>query len=339
MIVIGIETSCDETAIGIVRDGKEILANVISTQIKEHKKFSGVVPEVASRLHLQNINYVFKKALLESKISPEQIDLIGVVNQPGLIGCLMIGASFAKTLSLKLKKPVITVNHLIAHLYSNFLKKNIPTFPYISLIVSGGHTLLLLVNSHYDYKIVGTTLDDAVGESYDKIAKLLHLEYPGGPIIDKICKFYKGNYIEFTPGLKNSKKNKYNFSYSGLKTGVMYYVKKNPDYKIKKVLKGFQTAAIKVLFEKTIKLSMETGINEIVVAGGVASNSYLRELFLNEKKFNVHIPEPILCTDNGVMVACCAYYKSKLNKYDRLDFDVFSKPKGGPMAYLEKNLC
>jgi len=341
MIVLGVETSCDETAIGIVSAGKDkrdVLANIISTQIEEHKKYAGVVPEIASRLHLQKINTVFDKALEVSGLSPETIDLIGVVNQPGLVGSLMIGASFAKTLTLKLKKPIITVNHLIAHLYSNFLKNETPSFPYIGLLISGGHTLLMIVSSHQEYKIIGTTLDDAVGEAYDKIAKFLNLGYPGGPIIDKISGSYKGECVKFTPGLSNSKKNKYNFSYSGLKTAVLYHTRENPDYKRESVIKGFQVAAIKVLYEKTMNLSKETGIKNIVIAGGVASNSYLRELFLNTKGVNIHLPDPVFCTDNGAMVACCAYYKSKLKKVDGLDFEVYSKPKGGPLAYLKKDL-
>ncbi len=340
MIVIGIETSCDETSIGIIKDGREILANIVFTQIKEHKKFAGVVPEIASRLHLQKINYVFQKALNQAKITIDNIDLISVVNQPGLIGSLMIGASFAKSLHLKIKKPIITVNHLIAHLYSNFLKDPVPEFPYIGLLISGGHTLLMIVNSHYDYKIIGTTLDDAVGESYDKVARFLNLGYPGGPVIDKINNEYDGEYIKFTPGLINSKNNKYNFSYSGLKTSVMYYIKENPDYDVNRVVKGFQRSAISVLFEKTLNLSKETRIKEIVIAGGVAANSYLRELFFNLEKdgINVYIPDISLCTDNGAMVGCCAYYKSKLNKYDGLNFDVYSKPKGGPLSYLTTDI-
>ena len=336
MIIIGIETSCDETAIGIVKDGKEILANVVSTQIEEHKKYAGVVPEIASRLHLQKINFVYAEALKQAGISPDKIDLISVNNQPGLVGSLMVGASFAKTLSMDLNKPLLTVNHLIAHLYANFLKGEKPGFPYIGLVISGGHTLLLIAESHHDYKIVGTTLDDAVGESYDKIAKLLGLDYPGGPLIDKICREYEGDYIEFTSGLKNDKKNKYNFSYSGLKTAVFYYYKKNPNTELNKILKGFQIAAIKILVEKTASLCEATGIKEVVIGGGVAANSYLRDLFLNKKDLKVHLPDISLCMDNGAMTACAAYYRSRSGQFDPLDFDVYSKPKGGPAAYLKK---
>lgn len=336
MIILGIETSCDETSIGIVRNGSDVLVNIIYSQIKEHESFAGVVPEIASRLHLEKINFLFQQALHKIKIPLEKIDIIAVTTQPGLVGSLMIGASFAKTLALFLNKPIIAVNHLIAHLYANFLKPNPPQFPYIGLIVSGGHTLLLIAESHFKYKIIGTTLDDAVGEAYDKTAKLLNLGYPGGPLLDKMAKSFKGHYISFSSGLKNSKKNKYNFSYSGLKTAVLYHTKKYPQESIKKIVKGFQVAAITILFEKTLQLVQETGIREIVIAGGVAANSYLRELFLNEKNIKVHIPDITLCTDNGAMIAAYAYYYNQLKQYETLEFDVASKPKGGPVQYLEK---
>lgn len=334
MIVIGIETSCDETSIGLVRNGREILANCIYSQIDEHKAFSGVVPEIASRAHVEKINLLFSKALKEAKINVHDIDIISVVNQPGLVGSLMVGVSFAKSLALFLNKPIITVNHLIAHLYGNFLSKKIPCFPYIGLVVSGGHTLLLIAKSHSDYQVLGSTLDDAVGEAYDKVAKLLNLGYPGGPIIDKMAREYHGEGIKFTPGMGNSKKNKYNFSYSGIKTGVLYYIKNNPEYNVNQVVKGFQTAAINVLFEKTMVVVKETGIKQVVVAGGVAANSYLRELFLGQKKVSAFIPDIKLCTDNGAMVASCAYFKAELKKYEDLGFDVYSKPRGGGGAYL-----
>ncbi len=336
MITIGIETSCDETAVGIVENGKKILANAVSTQVEEHKKYAGVVPEIASRLHLQKINFIYAEALKQAGIHLKDIDLISVVNRPGLVGSLMVGASFAKTLTLNSKKPLVTVNHLISHLYANFLSEDEPRFPYIGLLISGGHTMLLIASSHHDYRIVGTTLDDAVGESFDKIAKVSGLGYPGGPAIDRICRT-SGEHIEFTPGLKKDKKNKYNFSYSGLKTAVYYYIKQNPNTSRKKIIKGFQIAAIEILVEKTRALSDETGINEIVVAGGVAANSYLRELFSREKGLRIHLPDIFLCTDNGAMAACAGYYKSRTGACtDSLDFEVYSKPKGGPSAYLNE---
>ncbi len=335
MIIIGIETSCDETSIGIVEDGKKILSNIIFSQIKYHKKFSGVVPEIASRLHLQVINNIFQEALDKAGIKINDIDAIAVVNQPGLVGSLMVGVSFAKTLALFLKKPIIGINHLLAHLYANFLTDNPPEFPSIGLLISGGHTMILKVNSFFDYKIIGTTLDDAVGEAYDKVAKLLKLGYPGGPIIDKIANEYDGDdYVKFPLGLINDKQNKYNFSYSGLKTAVLNYVKKNENFDYRKVAKGFQIAAIQVLFEKTLTLANETGINQIGIAGGVAANSYLRKLFLQEKSLKVHIPDIELCTDNGAMVAGYAFQKAKKNQFDDLRMDVYSKPKGGPLKYI-----
>ena len=334
MIIIGIESSCDETSIALIENSDRILANVVSSQADVHKEYSGVVPEIASRLHTENINFIFKKALSDANIKASDIDVISVVNHPGLIGSLMVGASFAKTLALVLNKKIVTVNHLIAHLYANFLKDDKPSFPYIGLIVSGGHTLLLVVKDHFDYKIVGTTLDDAVGEAYDKVAKMLNLDYPGGPVIDKLVKDYNGEFVHFKPGLENDEKNKYNFSYSGLKTGVLNYINKNKDYELKPLLKGFQKSAIEILYKKTANLALETGINEICIAGGVAANSYLRELFLNDLRFKIHIPPIKLCTDNGAMVAALAYYKVNADMFDSIDFEVYSKPKGGPRAYL-----
>ncbi|MDD5066082.1 MAG: tRNA (adenosine(37)-N6)-threonylcarbamoyltransferase complex transferase subunit TsaD [bacterium] len=338
MNVIGIESSCDETSIGLVRDGQHVLASLIYSQVDEHKQFSGVVPEIASRAHVEKINFIFHSALKQANMTAGDIDLIGIVNQPGLVGSLMVGVAFAKTLSLYINKPIITVNHLIAHLYANFLLKAIPEFPYIGLVVSGGHTLLLIAKSHFEYEIAGSTLDDAVGEAYDKVAKLLGLGYPGGPVMDRIAREHTGEYVKFNPGLKSSKKNKYNFSYSGIKTAVLYHIRDNPCYDRNKVVKGFQIAAIDILLEKTKALSADTGIERIVVAGGVAANSYLREIFGNEKGMKVFLPELRYCTDNGAMVASCAYYKSQLNQSENMDFDVYSKPSGGGRSYLKSIL-
>jgi len=339
MIVLGIETSCDATSIGIVREGRDILSNIVLSQVKFHKRFYGVVPEIASRIHLNVINEILVQALDEAKISLKEIDVIAVVNQPGLVGSLMVGVAFAKSLSLMLDKPIVAVNHLIAHLYANFFSENPPEFPYIGLLVSGGHTLLLIANSFFDYKIVGTTLDDAVGEAYDKVAKLLNLGYPGGPVIDKIAAAYKKqDYVKFPLGLSKDEKNKYNFSYSGLKTAVLNFVKKNPEFDYKKIVKGFQIAAINVLYEKTMLLAKETGIKQICIAGGVAANSYLREIFLREKKLKIHIPDIKLCTDNGAMVAGYGYHKAKAGMFDNLEMDVFSRPSGGPTKYLSEGV-
>jgi len=337
MLILGIETSCDETSIGIVEDGEKILANVILTQTEYHKKFYGVVPEIASRVHSKLINKIFEKALEDAKISYKDLDAIAVVNQPGLVGSLMVGVSFAKSLSLILNKPLISVNHLYAHLYANFFLNPKPQFPYIGLIVSGGHTLLLVAFSLFKYEIIGTTLDDAVGESFDKIAKFLNLGYPGGHIIDKIASDYKKNdYVIFPKALLNDKKNIYNFSYSGLKTAVINFVRKNPDYDIKKIVKGFQISAIDILYEKTISLAKEKKIKNICIAGGVAANSYLRKKFLESKNdFKIFIPEKILCTDNGAIVAGYGYQKAKEKLFDDLKLEVFARPKGGPKEYLK----
>ncbi len=338
MLIIGIETSCDETSIAIVEDDKKILSNIISSQVEVHKEYSGVVPEIASRLHTENINYILDEALNVANVNIFDIELISVVNRPGLIGSLMVGASFAKTLSLYLDKPIVTVNHLLSHVYANFLGDKKPAFPFIALIISGGHTLLIIFKDHFDYEIVGTTLDDAVGEAYDKVAKLLNLGYPGGPIIDKLIKDYKGDFVKFKSGMENDSKNLYNFSYSGLKTAVLNYVKKNKEYDLKALLKGFQKAAIDVLYNKTILLAREKNIKNICIAGGVAANSYLRELFFSNKNYNIHIPSIKLCTDNGAMVAARGYYKALKGLYEDFTFDVFSKPSGGPSSYLKQEV-
>lgn len=336
MIVLGIETSCDETSLGLVRDGKEVLSGLIYSQVREHRPFSGVVPEIASRAHVEKINGLFKKALHGARMGPEGIDCIGIVNQPGLVGSLMVGVSFAKSLSLYLEKPLVPVNHLLAHLYANFLKENSPSFPYIGLVVSGGHTLLLIARSHYQYEIIGSTLDDACGEAYDKVAKLLGLGYPGGPVLDRIASRYKGKGISFSAGLLRGRENRYNFSYSGLKTAVLYYIREHPQYDVRPVVKGFQHAAIGVLVEKTRALAAETGIREVAVAGGVAANSCLRELFQKVPDLHVHLPDLKYCTDNGAMVASCAYYMAKGKKFAGADLDVFSKPGGGGRSYLSR---
>ncbi|MBN1898758.1 MAG: tRNA (adenosine(37)-N6)-threonylcarbamoyltransferase complex transferase subunit TsaD [Spirochaetes bacterium] len=341
MFVLGIETSCDETSIGIVRDGKKILANIVLSQTEFHEKFHGVVPEIASRVHLTVINRLLEQALKQSKLKLDQIDCISVVNQPGLVGSLMVGVSFAKSLSLSLHKPLVSVNHLLAHLYANFLK-NKAKFPYIGLLVSGGHTLLVMARNLFDYRVIGTTLDDAAGEAYDKVSKLMGLGYPGGPIIDQIARNYKGqDYIRFSSGLSKDPHNRFNFSYSGLKTAVLNFIKKNPDFDKARVAKGFQIAAISVLTDKTMDLAKKMNIKNICIAGGVAANSYLRELFLKEskeKRYTIYIPEMDLCTDNGAMVAGFAYHKAKKGDFDNLEMDVYSRPKGGPISYLKNGL-
>jgi N6-L-threonylcarbamoyladenine synthase len=307
MIVLGIETSCDETAASLVRDGKKVLSNVVASSLPLHKKFGGIVPEIASRAHLELINFVVKEALRQAKKKLADISLIAVTSHPGLIGSLLVGVSFAKGLGCSLKKPVVEIDHIQAHLYPCFLKGKTPAFPFIGLVVSGGHTNLFLVKNFNSFKLLGTTLDDAAGEAFDKVAKILDLGFPGGPIIDRISKKVKECRIKFSyselPG-------SFNFSFSGLKTAVLYYVNKNKNAKRFEIAACFQEAVIRNLIEKSFLACRKKNINSLVLGGGVAANSSLREKLLAESTINgikVYLPEKELCVDNAAMVAGLAF--------------------------------
>ncbi|RKX99316.1 MAG: tRNA (adenosine(37)-N6)-threonylcarbamoyltransferase complex transferase subunit TsaD [Spirochaetes bacterium] len=334
MLILGIETSCDETSVGIVEDGRKILANIVYSQIKEHEPFAGVVPEIASRVHVEIINQIYQKAIEEAEVEPDNLEAIAVVNLPGLVGSLMVGVTFAKTLSLLLNKPLISVNHLIAHIYAVFLTERHPIFPFLALLVSGGHTLLIRVNSLFDYRVLGTTVDDAVGEAYDKVAKLLNLGYPGGPVIDKLFYSAEGEFIDLPVPRFKKEQYKYNFSFSGLKTAVMYMVKKNPAISKATIAKSFQKSSIEFLYSKVVKAVRETGITRVCVVGGVAANSYLRKIFTESKEFESFIPPVELCLDNGATVAGFAYHKFIKNMFADMRLDVSTKPSGGPLNYL-----
>jgi N6-L-threonylcarbamoyladenine synthase len=306
MKILGIETSCDETSASVVEDGKKVLSNIVYSQVPLHKEFSGVVPELASRKHLETIHPVIQKAMEEAETGWNEIDAIAVTREPGLMGSLLLGLTVAKTLAYSRGKPLIPVNHIMAHMYAANLENSI-AFPFIGLIVSGGHTLLTLWSSWVDYEILGTTIDDAVGEAYDKTAKLMGLGYPGGPVIDKM--YHDGNpdAVDLPLVMLNKDKDRYNFSYSGLKTAVVYYVQKNPGFNQADLAASFQKKAIDVLYKKTLLACEDRGINRVVIAGGVAANSCLREKF-NESDLEVYIPSLKLCTDNAAMVAGLAYH-------------------------------
>ncbi len=304
MIVLGVETSCDDTCVAIIENNK-ILTSIVSSQTDIHKEFGGVVPELASRDHLKNIQFLVEKALFESKIELSQIDFIAVTYGPGLVGALLIGLSYAKSLAYALNKQIIGVNHIEAHLTSIFLEKEIQ-FPYIGLVVSGGHTLLYKVNNFRNYEIIGRTCDDAAGEAFDKIAKFLNLGYPGGVIIDKISKKGKCDAISFPrPMLKPDN---FDFSFSGLKTSFINHVKKNKikETDIPDLVCSFQEAIVDTLVHKTKEAARKFNVNNIVVTGGVACNSRLREKF-NLIENNVYFPSPNFCTDNAAMVAHIGY--------------------------------
>ena len=318
MKILAIESSCDETSVAVVEDGKKVLSNVVFTQIDIHTQYGGVVPEIASRHHIEKITYVIDQALKEANLKMEDIDKIAVTAFPGLVGSLMVGINAAKTLGLAFNKEVIMVNHIHGHIYANYLEDDF-TFPVLALVVSGGHTELVLMKDHMDFEILGETLDDAVGESYDKVARVVKVGYPGGPIIDKMAALGKPTYP--LPHVKLSK-DSYDFSFSGLKSAVINLCNKlemkHEELNANDLACSFQEAVIDVLCEKTIRAAKEYKAKQIIVAGGVAANKGLRTSLTNEvsKLDNVRLTFPSFkyCTDNAVMIAVSGYFKHKLNK-------------------------
>ncbi len=322
MIILGIETSCDDTGIALVKKntkGFKILSNIVSSQIKVHAAYGGIVPNLAAREHLKNIGPCLKQALKEAK-NPE-IDLIAVTVGPGLIPSLLVGVNFAKALAYNWQKPIIGINHIKGHIYANWLDNSNSTlnFPILCLIVSGGHTQLVLMKKHGQYKLLGETRDDAVGEAFDKVAKLLGLGYPGGPIISQ--KAEKGNPKKFNLPRPMINRQNLDFSFSGLKTAVLYEVKKQNPKKINNqyindMAASFQQAAIDVLVYKTIKAAKEYKVKNVMLSGGVAANKELRkQMELTVKKelnhVNFQMPQIKLCTDNAAMIACIAGHRKK----------------------------
>lgn len=314
MLILGIDTSCDDTSVAVVEERK-ILSNIVSSQIKFHSKYGGVVPEIASRKHIEWIWDVTEQALGNAKITLKEIDLIAVCHGPGLIGSLLVGVCFAKALSYAAKKPLIGVNHLEGHIQAIFLEKRYPQFPFLSLIVSGGHTSLYRVDDFGKYKELGRTRDDAAGEAYDKVAKMLGLGYPGGPIIDSMAKEgQRDKYNLPKPYLHGS----LDFSFSGLKTAVKVLLKnlgyensKIPDEVKKDIAAAFQNSVIDVLIEKLKWATSSEKLNRVVITGGVAANSELRRraLLLQNEGIEIYLPSKSLCTDNAAMIAVAGYHK------------------------------
>ncbi len=318
MVVLGIESSCDETSVALVKKGNQVLSNVVASQIKDHREYGGVVPELASRKHLENIEPVFQLGLKQAKLKPQDIDLIAVTQGPGLTGSLLIGVSFARALAYNLKKKLVGVHHIESHLYSPFLENSKLKFPFISLVVSGGHTALFHVKGIGKYRQLGHTVDDAVGEAYDKVAKMLELGYPGGPIVDRLAKEGDPKAISFPRAMLHSKN--LNFSFSGLKTAVLYHIRKYPSLKkvpVADVCASFQEAVMDVLVAKIKKATQQSKVETITMAGGVACNSRLR-VRLNEladqQGWQFFYPSPIMCTDNAAMIAGLGYHKRGLAK-------------------------
>lgn len=311
IVILGIESSCDETSVAIVKNGREVLSNIISSQIDIHTRFGGVVPEVASRNHVLAIVNVLDSALKEAKLKLKDIDAIAVTYGAGLIGALMVGVSFAKSFAYTLNIPIIAVNHIRGHMCANYITHKDLNPPFIGLIVSGGHTAIVDVKDFVRYDLIGSTLDDAIGEAGDKVARVLGLGYPGGPKIDNFAKL--GNYsIKF---VKDSLKKSYDSSFSGLKTAIINYVnklnQKKKELPINDICCSFQHEAYLPLIEKTIRACKERNYNKICVAGGVSANSFLREKLIaigNKNNINVYFPEFKLCTDNAAMIASMGYF-------------------------------
>ena len=308
-LVLGIETSCDETAIGIVR-GRTLLANEISSSVQEHARFGGVVPEIASRAHLEAMIPALDRALKTAKVSLSDIDAIAVTAGPGLVGALLVGTSTASAIALALDKPLYAVNHLAAHISVDYLTHDKPRDPTIALLVSGGHSSILQINDiTSSVTSLGSTMDDAAGEAFDKIARVMGLGFPGGPAVDLEAKNGDREAINFPRGLTQAedwRTRPYDFSFSGLKTAVARYLESTPGYKRGDVAASFQEAVVDVLIQKSLAACTATGIESLVIAGGVAANSRLRELAEQRCQvagIELRIPSPLLCTDNGAMVA------------------------------------
>lgn len=326
--ILGIETSCDDTSISIVKNGVEVLSNVVWNQNKTHEKFGGIVPELGARRHLQVINYVLEEAIKDAEISFPEISAIAVNNQKGLIRSLVVGVSAAKSLALALKIPLISVHHIEGHIYSNILSHHKIEFPHLCLTVSGGHNLLVLINDHFNYEIIGNTLDDAAGEIFDKVARYLGLGFPGGPLIDKLAS--SGDSKKYFMARPMLDQENFDFSFSGLKTeSTRLYdkLKYNSDFELEDFCASFQQAIVETLIGKSYKALKKYNLNTISVVGGVSANSKLRsefEKYAEKYNFKVYFPELKLTTDNAAMIASSGYFKFLNQDFSGLDLEVFT---------------
>ena len=330
MIGLTIETSCDETSVAILRDGREVLSNIVSTQIEIHKNYGGVVPEIASREHISNISYVVEEAIREAGINFSDLEYIGVTYGPGLIGALLVGVSYAKALAYALNIPIVPTHHIAGHIAANYLTYKELEPEFLSLVVSGGHTHLIYVKDYTEFEILGKTRDDAVGEAFDKVARTLGLKYPGGPEVSKLAKLGKPSYK-----LPKTKFEDYDFSFSGIKTAVINIAHKEGEKLIKEDLAAsFENTVCEELVSTTIRVMKDKNINKIALAGGVSANLKLRELLKSEAEkngFEVYLPDLKYCTDNAARIGAAAYYNfisgKKYDIIDKLDLNAIANLK------------
>ncbi|MFR4987476.1 MAG: tRNA (adenosine(37)-N6)-threonylcarbamoyltransferase complex transferase subunit TsaD [Lachnospirales bacterium] len=332
IIILAIESSCDETSIAIVKNGREVLSNVISSQIDTHRVFGGVVPEIASRKHIEVIDLVIDEALEQANKNFSDIDAIAVTYGPGLVGALLVGVSYAKSLAYTLKKPLIPVHHIEGHIYANYIEDKDLKPPFISLVISGGHTHIVYVEDYGNFKILGKTRDDACGEAFDKVARTIGLKYPGGPEIDKLAKTGDKYAIELPRVMIDT--DDYDFSFSGLKSAVLNFVNKskmtNLPFKNEDLAASFQQAVSDVLVFKTIKACKENNIKILTLAGGVSANSFLRKSMqdaCDKEGIKLCVPSLKLCTDNAAMIGCAGYYEFIKGNFASLDLNAYPNLK------------
>lgn len=326
VVILAIESSCDETAAAVIKNGREVLSNIISSQIALHTLYGGVVPEIASRKHIERMNQVIEEALSEAKTSLEDINAVAVTYGPGLVGALLVGVAEAKAISYAAKKPLIGVHHIEGHISANYIENKELKPPFLCLIVSGGHTHLVIVKDYGEYEILGRTHDDAAGEAFDKVARAIGLGYPGGSKIDCLAK--EGNPQAISFPRAHIEGAPYDFSFSGLKSAVLNYLNitqmKQEEMNLADIAASFQAAVVDVLVAHTILAAKNYGLHQVAIAGGVASNSYLRSQMLTACQtngFELYYPSPIYCTDNAAMIGAAAYYEYQKGKYSKLDLN------------------
>ncbi len=345
-IILAIESSCDETSCAIVKNGREVMSNIISSQIATHKIYGGVVPEIASRKHIEAIDWVIDAALEEAGVNFQQVDAIAVTYGPGLVGALLVGLAEAKALAFALNKPLIPVHHIEGHIAANYIENPQWEPPFVCMVVSGGHTHLVHIKDYNSFQVLGRTRDDAAGEAYDKVARVLGLPYPGGPEIDRLAKQGNEDAIKFPHVTLED--DTYDFSFSGLKSAVLNYINKanmiGEEIVAADVAASFQKAVVSVLVEKSMRACKSLGLNKLALAGGVSANSYLRAKMLaacNENGIEMCVPKPVLCTDNGAMIGSAGYYEFINGRTAGMDLNAYPGLKLGevPEEIFKKNFA